>query len=113
MTAEAIIEAAPVTHTSTGKTIYPQLNQLLLGHENVRTITSGADFDAGIKELADLIHSQGLLQALSVTDNGDGTFGVEAGGRRFRALCYNVKIGRLTPDTPARSAEPPTRRPQP
>ncbi len=98
MTAEAIIEAAPVTHTSTGKTIYPQLNQLLLGHENVRTITSGADFDAGIKELADLIHSQGLLQALSVTDNGDGTFGVEAGGRRFRALCYNVQIGRLTPD---------------
>ena len=64
------------------------VSQLVLSKLNVRK--SGGD--AGIGELAALIQSQGVLQNLTVVEDGKdakrggATFAVVAGGRRWRAL---------------------------
>jgi ParB family chromosome partitioning protein len=45
------------------------------------------DSDEGIAELASGIAQVGLQQALQATDNGDGTYRLRFGFRRFAALC--------------------------
>ncbi|MDM0030412.1 ParB/RepB/Spo0J family partition protein [Variovorax saccharolyticus] len=72
-----------------GRDVTIALNRLKLSSNNVRK-TRHAD-DLG--ELAALIESQGLLQRLSITDAGDGTYAVEAGGRRLAACQLLVERG--------------------
>ncbi|MGD9804130.1 MAG: ParB/RepB/Spo0J family partition protein [Hyphomicrobiaceae bacterium] len=76
------------------------LQALRLSPANVRTIYEVAD----IADLADSIAQRGLLQSLSVREHMDGngkptgTYEVQAGGRRFRALQALVAAGRLEAD---------------
>ncbi|MEA3043004.1 MAG: ParB family transcriptional regulator, chromosome partitioning protein [Sphingomonadales bacterium] len=81
------------------------LDKLFLSPRNVRKSNGEVD----IPELADLIHSKGLLQNLvvSVRDAARGTYEVVAGGRRWRALKLLVKQGRLARDWPSPAHEIP------
>ncbi|MDM0029148.1 ParB/RepB/Spo0J family partition protein [Variovorax saccharolyticus] len=79
-----------------GRDVTIALNRLKLSSNNVRK-TRHAD-DLG--ELAALIESQGLLQRLSITDAGDGTYAVEAGGRRLGACQLLVQRGVFADDQP-------------
>jgi ParB family chromosome partitioning protein len=74
------------------------VNKLVLSLLNVRKKQG-----AGIEELAALIHSQGLIQNLVVTEQTrkgrkTGKYEVEAGGRRLAALNLLVSDGRLPKD---------------
>ena len=81
---------------------YPAFNTLFLSSGNVRSESSVT----GIDELAAMIQAQGLLQSLHVSAEVDeagketGRYGVEAGGRRWRALGKLVEQGVLPQDTP-------------
>lgn len=75
------------------------LNQLFLSPGNVRKVEP-----SGIAELAQMIAAQGLLNPLIVTlsDDHDGPirYGVEAGGRRLRALQLLAENGAIPADWP-------------
>lgn len=92
---EQVQAQTPAMSVKTGKDIDVSFKLLFPGNNNMRTVMA-AGFDEGIIELAALIHSQGLLHRLSVTNEGEEGYGVQAGGRRFKALSYNVHIGRLS-----------------
>jgi ParB family transcriptional regulator, chromosome partitioning protein len=66
------------------------LSQLVPSPRNVRK-TGGAS----IESLAASIHAHGLLQNLTVSPGPNGTYAVEAGSRRLRALQHLVKVGQL------------------
>jgi len=66
------------------------LSQLVPSPRNVRK-TGGAS----IESLAASIHAHGLLQNLTVSPGPNGTYAVEAGSRRLRALQHLVKAGQL------------------
>jgi ParB family chromosome partitioning protein len=76
----AHIELAPITSIPLGR--------LMLSSANVRKVHS----EASIASLADSIARRSLLQSLSVRavqddeSNATGTYEVQAGGRRLRAL---------------------------
>lgn len=78
------------------------LDKLELSDSNVRRVNAGLS----IEGLADSIARRTLLQSLSVraklADNGDptGTYEVQAGGRRLRALQLLAKQGRIPKDSP-------------
>jgi ParB family chromosome partitioning protein len=74
------------------------VSKLVLSPLNVRKKQG-----AGIEELAALIHSQGLIQNLVVTEQTrkgrkTGRYEVEAGGRRLAALNLLVSDGRMPKD---------------
>lgn len=78
--------------------IVVKLDELRFGHEaptpiNVRVVGRDAD----IVELAASIHAHGLIQALSVQDQG-GTWYVADGNRRLAALRLLVEQGNLPAD---------------
>jgi len=66
------------------------LSQLVPSPRNVSK-TGGAS----IESLAASIHAHGLLQNLTVSPGPNGTYAVEAGSRRLRALQHLVKAGQL------------------
>ena len=78
------------------------LDKLVLHEGNVRQIKAGVS----IESLAADIERRGLLQSLSVrpilNDAGEetGTYGVQAGGRRLRALQLLVKQKKLAKNAP-------------
>jgi ParB family chromosome partitioning protein len=80
--------------------VYKRLGDLFISGANVRK--SGAPVD--IPVLAALISAQGLLSALHISAERDsdgnptGRFGVEAGGRRYRALMLRVEQGKAILD---------------
>lgn len=69
------------------------LEQLRLSPRNVRK-TGGAS----IESLAASIHAHGLIQNLTVSPADDGTYAVEAGSRRWRALQHLKEAGQLAAD---------------
>lgn len=78
-----------------GKPKKVPFSSLFLSADNVR---KGEPSASGIVELAAQIKAQGLLNGLQVTEElkkgvATGRHGVEAGGRRFRALGLLVKEG--------------------
>lgn len=82
------------------KSLYLPLNKLFLSTNNVRKVEP-----TNIPELAQMIAVQGLLHPLHVTlnpnaDHGVGLYGVEAGGRRFRALQLLRDKGLIFDDHP-------------
>ena len=86
-----------------GKRLTVPLSRLFLSPNNVRA--SKHPSPEGIKQLAAMIDADGLLADLHVsTERKDGKptgrYGVEAGGRRWRALGLLVSEGRLHPDAP-------------
>ncbi|MGH8260745.1 MAG: ParB/RepB/Spo0J family partition protein, partial [Steroidobacteraceae bacterium] len=93
-----------ITETSSTPFRFIPVRQLSLSPLNVRKTAC----EAGIEELAELIHAEGILQNLDVYDcsEGDGegaegtTHAVVAGGRRWRALQRLIEQGRITPDYP-------------
>ena len=78
------------------------LDKLVLSDANVRQTNAGVSIEA----LAESIARRGLLQSLSVRPvldvegNETGSYGVQAGGRRWRALKLLVKQKRLAKDAP-------------
>jgi ParB family chromosome partitioning protein len=78
------------------------LDKLVLSDANVRRVNAAISIEA----LADSIARRGLLQSLSVRPVLDddaketGTYAVQAGGRRWRALKRLVKQKRLAKDAP-------------
>jgi ParB family chromosome partitioning protein len=78
------------------------LDKLMISDANVRQIKGGIS----IESLADSIARCGLLQSLSVRpildDDGieTGTYGIQAGGRRYRALKLLVKQKKLAKNAP-------------
>lgn len=78
------------------------LSALFLSPDNVRsTEPAGPALD----ELAALIDSQGLINGLQVTaeiveGSPTGRYGVQAGGRRYRALMLLVKQGKISASEP-------------
>ena len=78
------------------------LDKLVLSDANVRQTNASVSIEA----LAESIARRGLLQSLSVRpildDEGKetGAYGVQAGGRRWRALKLLVKQKRLAKDAP-------------
>lgn len=83
-------------------TVTIPLDKLVISEANVRRVTTGLS----IEELAESIARRSLLQSLSVrpilADDGEetGTYQVQAGGRRLRALKLLVKQKRLAKDAP-------------
>ena len=78
------------------------LSSLFISANNVRKV---APSGSGIEELAVMIDTQGLLQALHVTaevvnDAPTGRYAVEAGGRRLRALLLLAGKGQIAADAP-------------
>lgn len=69
------------------------LDKLRLSPRNVRK-TGGAS----IESLAASIAAHGLIQNLTVSAAADGTFAVEAGSRRWRALQHLREAGQLADD---------------
>lgn len=70
------------------------LSSLHLSAKNVRQ-------NAGdVSALAASIAAQGLLQNLIVSDNGDGSYGVDGGGRRLAALQLLAAQGGIAADFP-------------
>ncbi|OLP04651.1 ParB/RepB/Spo0J family partition protein [Rhodoferax antarcticus] len=104
MTATATLQVSNVA-TSTPVaakkqfSLHVPLNQLTLSPTNVRRVEP-----TGISELAQMIASQGLLNPLIVTrlvdQDGLPRYGVEAGGRRLRALQMLTATGALFADFP-------------
>lgn len=78
-------------------TIHVPLSQLVLSPTNVRRVEP-----TGISELAQMIVSQGLLNPLIVTtlvgQDDQPQYGVEAGGRRLRALQMLAQDGLIAQD---------------
>src|SRR3569833_131125 len=78
---------------------------LSLSSLNVRK----AGGEAGVEQLADLIHAEGVLQNLDVYEfpQGEGkkktSHAVVAGGRRWRALQLLIRQKRIKPDFPVPS----------
>jgi ParB family chromosome partitioning protein len=78
------------------------LDKLVISDANVRQIKGGMS----IESLADSIARCGLLQSLSVrpildeTGAETGTYGIQAGGRRYRALMLLVKQKKLAKNAP-------------
>jgi ParB family chromosome partitioning protein len=78
------------------------LDKLILSDSNVRQINA----DVSIEALAESIARRGLLQSLSVRPvldsegNETGSYEVQAGGRRWRALNLLVKQKRLARNAP-------------
>lgn len=76
------------------------LRQLVLSPLNVRT----TDSEVGLAQLAHLLAAEGVLQNLAVVEEecvpGERgtTYGVIAGGRRWRALQLLMKDGKITED---------------
>ena len=93
-------KAAPKLTLAPPQTI--PLDKLALHEGNVRQIKAGVS----IESLAADIGRRGLLQSLSVrpilNDAGEetGAYGVQAGGRRLRALQLLVKQKRLAKNAP-------------
>ena len=93
-------KAAPKLTLAPPQTI--PLDKLALHEGNVRQIKAGVS----IESLAADIERRGLLQSLSVrpilNDAGEetGAYGVQAGGRRLRALQLLVKQKRLAKNAP-------------
>ncbi len=88
-------------HNIMGKpSVYKRLRDLFVSESNVRK--SGKPVN--IPELAAMIDAQGLLQALHISSEKDasgsptGRCGVEAGGRRYRALMLLVEQGKASLD---------------
>jgi ParB family chromosome partitioning protein len=87
---------------SGSKSVYKRFGDLFLSNGNVR---QGEVSDQGIAELAAMIGAQGLLNALQVSAELDehgkptGRSGVEAGGRRYRALALMHRQGKINDDT--------------
>jgi ParB family transcriptional regulator, chromosome partitioning protein len=79
------------------------LDQLEIHEDNVRKLEADP---AGIEGLAADIAARGLLQSLSVRPIlgsmgvGTGTYGIQAGSRRFRALKLLVKQKKLAKNAP-------------
>ena len=85
----------------TGKRFTAPYSKLFLSLNNVRQ--SRAPSPEGIKQLAALIEADGLLADLHVSaelkaGTPTGRYGVEAGGRRWRALGVLVSEGKLHAD---------------
>ncbi len=78
------------------------LDKLVISDANVRQVKGGVSIDS----LADSIARCGLLQSLSVRPILDasgtetGKYGVQAGGRRYRALMLLVKQKKLAKNAP-------------
>lgn len=97
-------KAKPAPEANPSITLAPAitipLTQLVLSAANVRKVHS----DASIASLAESIARRSLLQSLSVRPVLDvqgkeaGTYDVQAGGRRLRALQLLVTQKRLAPD---------------
>lgn len=79
-----------------GRDVTKPLNLLYISDKNVRKHRTRE----GIPELAALIRSQGLLQRLSISDDGVGRFPVEAGGRRLEAFWHLRDEGHIPQDYP-------------
>ncbi|MBT2304023.1 ParB/RepB/Spo0J family partition protein [Variovorax paradoxus] len=75
---------------STAQDVLVPLDKLVLSEANVRRVFN----EDGIRELAALIESHGLLQRLAVVAQSDGHFAVIAGGRRLRAMQLLATEGR-------------------
>jgi ParB family transcriptional regulator, chromosome partitioning protein len=88
------------TETSRSDFRFISVRHLSLSPLNVRK-TGG---EAGIEQLADLIHAEGVLQNLDVYEcpQGDAkkksTHAIVAGGRRWRALQLLIRQKRIKPD---------------
>ena len=88
------------TQTQQGQFRFIAARALSLSSLNVRK--TGAE--AGIEQLADLIHAEGVLQNLDVYEcppdegNKETTHAVVAGGRRWRALQLLIRQKRIKPD---------------
>lgn len=82
--------------------VFLRFGSLFLSKDNVRR---GKASEQGIIELAAMIESQGLLNALHVSAEIDdagqatGRSGVDAGGRRYLALSLLCERGQITADT--------------
>ena len=70
------------------------LSMLVPNPENIRRYVS----EDGLKELAQSILTQGLLQNLNVRKNAQGRYETKAGNRRLRALRDLVKRGLIAKD---------------
>lgn len=69
-------------HTSGSSTI----NEIDIDKISVNPNQPRREFDeSGLQELADSIHEIGIVQPITVRDNGDGSYMIIAGERRFRA----------------------------
>lgn len=69
-------------HTSGSSSI----NEIALDKISVNPNQPRREFDEdGLRELADSIHEIGLVQPVTLRDNGDGSYLIIAGERRFRA----------------------------
>jgi ParB family chromosome partitioning protein len=88
--AEQAVAAGPVAIESIARDVLVPLDKLVLSEANVRRVFN----EDGLRELAALIASQGLLQRLAVVSQPDGFFAVIAGGRRLRAMQLLATEGR-------------------
>lgn len=69
-------------HTSGSSSI----NEIEIDKISVNPNQPRREFDEeGLRELADSIHEIGIVQPITLRDNGDGTYLIIAGERRFRA----------------------------
>lgn len=73
-----------------------ELSKLVVSAQNVRTTMPSKEAD---KRLMASIASLGVLQNLVVVPEGEGTFGVVAGGRRLRALKALESAKKIPTDT--------------
>ena len=89
-TAHEVDDAGAASMAAAPVDLLVPLDKLVLSEANVRQ----AFHADGIRELAALIESQGLLQRLAVVAQPDGHFAVIAGGRRLRAMQLLVTEGR-------------------
>ena len=100
--------AAVTAPLPTSKRITVPFSNLFLSKSNVRSAKDHSE--EGIRRLAAMIESGGLLSDLHVSrelKNGlpTGRFGVEAGGRRWRALGLLVSASKMHPDEPINCKE--------
>jgi ParB family chromosome partitioning protein len=101
-TAVAAAVAVAARDLPAGNSFPVSYSKLFLSANNVR---GNKPSDEGIVQLAAMIEAQGLLADLHVSPElkdgkPTGRYGVEAGGRRWRALGLLVKEGKLHPDAP-------------
>lgn len=87
---EEAAQAGLAPGESMARDVLVPLDRLVLGAANVRRVFN----EEGIRELAALIESQGLLQRLAVVAQSGGHFAVIAGGRRLRAMQLLASEGR-------------------
>jgi len=100
--------AAVTAPLPTSKRITVPFSSLFLSKSNVRSAKDHSE--EGIKRLAAMIEAGGLLSDLHVSrelKNGlpTGRFGVEAGGRRWRALGLLVSAKKMHSDEPINCKE--------